>query len=277
MTKAINLPNGTLITDGRALFASIKQRFPFLHYAALLNVIFFVACFVLMLFDHRQLSGVNIWIKPAKFLISIPIFLWTLGWYLLIYPFRERTKNILAGSFTVLLCIENSIIIIQAGRGQLSHYNVSTPFNAMMFATMGIAILLVTLLSVWMLIKSFSPKSELSTSMKWTTRIAWVIFILASFVGRMMIDNFGHNVGVPDGGEGLPFLNWSTKGGDLRAAHFFGLHAIQLLPLATYFILKKIPKPSLATGLSIGVALVYFILFALIFLLANTGQPLLEL
>lgn len=47
-----------------------------------------------------------------------------------------------------------------------------------------------------------------------------------------------HAVGVEDGGPGLPFVNWSTTGGDLRAPHFFGLHAIQIIPFMGWLLTR---------------------------------------
>ena len=36
----------------------------------------------------------------------------------------------------------------------------------------------------------------------------------------------------PPAGSGLPLVHWHLAGGDLRPAHFLGLHAQQLIPLA---------------------------------------------
>lgn len=255
--------------------SEIKSRFPLLHQLSILHVIAFVLCIAAVFLDDRQLTGVNIWVKPAKFLLSTFVILWTVGWYLLFYPWQEKTKIFIAYSLTFLLTLENVLISFQAARGVKSHYNIDTLLDVKIFSTMGVAIGLVTLLMFWFLIKSFSTKLEVSTSWRWGLIIAWVTLLFGSAAGGgAMIEQSAHSVGVADGGNGLPFLNWSTEGGDLRIAHFLGLHAIQIIPLGIYFIHNQLKNSKLAELLSVGFAVLYLGWMVFTFYQAKAGQAL---
>lgn len=248
----------------KGISAQIQSKFPFLHYLTIAHIVGLVFCIIAIGVDDRQLTGINVWIKPAKFLISTIVLLWTIGWYLLHYPFSEKSQHLIAIGLTSLLTFENILISIQAYRGVNSHYNIATPFDAAIFSAMGFAIGLITLYMVWFLLKSFSSKLDFSNHMKWGFRIAWFALIFGSAVGgSAMIEQSAHSVGIADGGSGIPFLNWSTEGGDLRVAHFLGLHAIQIIPLVIFFLEKKMKFKSAVPIISIGFAGLYlaFIIF----------------
>ena len=136
-----------------------------------------------------------------------------------------------------MLC-EIAGIALQSLRGTTSHFNERTAFDSAVFGLMGTMILLSTLLAAALLFLYFTVSTELPSPYVWAVRLGLVLFLFGSTVGPMMVRRGAHAVGVPDGGPGLPLVNWSTKGGDLRVAHALGLHALQFLPLAAWALLQ---------------------------------------
>jgi hypothetical protein len=89
------------------------------------------------------------------------------------------------------------------------------------------------------LIETVRLKVNTTKSIQFVTLIGWIIFIAASGVGRQMISKRSHKVGVADVVAGLPLVSWSKLGEDLRIAHFFGLHGIQVNPLFALLLSRK--------------------------------------
>lgn len=100
---------------------------------------------------------------------------------------------------------------------------------------MGIAIVINTVMVLWALLL-LRPVETLPLAYKRGLQIGMFIFILASLEDFMMVGNLEHTIGAPDGQEGIFFLNWAKACGNLRIAHFFGLPALQVVPLFAWFM-----------------------------------------
>lgn len=228
------------------------------------------------LFDSTQILGINRWIKPLKFSSSIAIFLLTLAIYFYFLPNFEKSKNLVACGATLLMLGEMALITMQAARGTTSHFNVAKSFDAAVFAAMGLMIVVNSLLVAYLAILYFRADFALPNSIVWGLRFGLILFLLGSVQGGYMGSQVGHAVNATDGGAGLPLVNWSTKGGDLRVAHFLGLHALQIVPIFAlgfqYFHEKfAFPAPVILTA---GFAIIYFGLFNFLFVQAVRGKPL---
>jgi hypothetical protein len=167
------------------------------------------------------------------------------------------------------MSFEMLAIATQAARGQLSHYNTLGTYNALVFSTMGIVIVSQTLFALYIGIKFFKVKAvQLTPALLWAIRLGIIMACIFALEGGVMASRLAHTVGAADGGPGLPLFNWSRIAGDLRIAHFMGLHALQIVPLFAVFSGIKSARPSVIF------ALIYFVLVSLLFYNAVLGRPL---
>src|SRR5262245_37026739 len=103
-----------------------------------------VAALIGLALDPRVITGAPAWLKPAKFAASISIYSFTLAWIFSLLPEWTRPRHIVGRITAIVLLLEMAIIAFQAFRGTSSHFNVSTPLNAVLFGVMGAAILVQT-------------------------------------------------------------------------------------------------------------------------------------
>jgi len=248
---------------------------PILAWTTGLQVVLALFALVAMPFDHRLILGISPWIKPLKFDISVAIMLVTLAAILSGLQGFERSRLWIGAGVGISLSIENCIISLQSLRGVRSHMNYSTPLNAHLFEVMAVFIVISTLLFAWTLGLVILDSTRWPPAVAWGVRLGLVTLLLGSIEGIVMVVHGGHTVGANDGLSGLPFVNWSRNHGDLRIAHFFALHALQVFPSLGWLLSRtSLPvKPQLALT-CIGAA-AYLAAVWLLFHQAMSGQPLL--
>ena len=256
----------------------VRQESPILFGIVMIHLLMAIVCIVGLFIDDRMLMGVNVWIKPLKFCISGGIYILTLGYLITLYPFSKIKKNIINNIVSWTLLIEIGIIFYQGSRGVQSHYNQSSLFDGLLFAAMGILIGINVLIMVLFIFETIRLRLKTARSIQIAILLGWLVVFFGSWVGGQMIGQMSHNVGVPDGGEGLPLVNWSTVAGDLRIAHFFGLHGIQIIPLFALWLSnawKTVNRNQVIAVIAFG--LIYAGWIGFTFYRAKQGIPLIKL
>lgn len=234
------------MTSIRQHFSAIVIWSPLMIRMALVSVVLLLIALIGLAVDTRIITGAPAWLKPAKFGLSVAVYLVSLAWMvrdLPRTPALRRAMSIIAW----IMILETLLIFLQAARGTTSHFNADTALDSAIFSAMGIGIATVWVASAVILWQHWRTPS-LDASMAMALRFGLALNILGAGVGWTMTRPFpgqleamqrgqrpfivgAHTVGARDGGPGLPVTGWSTEHGDLRVPHFLGMHALQLLPL----------------------------------------------
>jgi len=232
-------------------------------------------CFLLALLflvltkvSNTQVFEVNAWNKPFKFAVSLGIYSWTMAWYCYYLP--NFNISLFNWTVVVLWSFEIVYIAIQSGKGQLSHYNNSTPLYSVLYSLMAFAASAVTLYTAYIGFLFFKHEfHELPIYYLWAIRLGILLFVVFSFEGFLMGSRLNHSVGALNNNSNLFIIGWSKTVGDLRVSHFIGMHALQVLPLLSYYVLKN-------TTLTISAFILYALLAVFTLVQALHGKPFLK-
>lgn len=245
---------------------NLKERNEALYYFGLICLVFAILCLILSKFSSAQVYNVSAWYKPFKFAFSTFLYVWAMAWFCYYLP----NFNITWFNWVVIILLAFEIVYIafQAARGQMSHFNLSTPFYSAMYSLMAFAASAVTVYTAYVAYQFFVQKMpDLPVYYLWSIRLGLIIFVIFAFEGFVMGSKLTHTIGGADGGPGLPVLNWSTKFGDPRIAHFIGMHALQVLPILSFYLLKN-------TKATILLSLLYLLLAVFTLVQALRGKSL---
>lgn len=224
---------------------------------------------IALFIDDRVLNDINVWIKPLKFQASLTLMLVTL---LLLLPLIEQRtragRGVWLASFVAVITASGEILYItlQAARGRASHFNDSTPFEALAYNLMGVGAALLVLSSLVIgvyILRRPSPAATAGLRLGggWGLVLGSVATLITAFaLGGGQIDGPGHWVGgIRTDLGGLPLVGWSRTGGDLRVPHFFATHIMQALPILGLCLDRFAPnqaKIGIAAGALVSIAVV---------------------
>jgi len=171
--------------------------------------------------DGRVLNDISVWVKPMKFHVSTAIHLITLGVLVRFLPDRTRKAGWLSGIAFVsagAAVLEILVITVQAARGVASHFNNDTMIDSLIYALMGVGVMLVILPAPILGGRFLAAKTtdRLGAGLKLGAGLGLILgFVLTLVIaGYMSMQPTGHWVDAPrtDLG-GVPIVGWSRQGG----------------------------------------------------------------
>lgn len=187
--------------------------------------------------DERLFQGVSTWIKPLKFELSVAFYLLTLA--VLLPLAGERFRASWAGRYLVWpvivpIVLEVLYIAWRASRVEASHYNTGSALGAWLYSLMGIGAVMFTIapgfLAYGLARRDAAPMPPV---LRWSLVAGLALTCILGLLSGAFIGSSasGHFVGAPPAAHlTIPFFGWSLAVGDLRVAHFLGLHALQIIP-----------------------------------------------
>ena len=267
-------------TPGERMLRPLRElhrRQPQLATAAAMSLVAILPCLMAMLVDTRTVNDISVWIKPTKFLVSFAVYFATLAWAFGYLPKEAQSSR--AGKFVIRGAIltaflEMTWLVLAAANGVPAHFNSDSLAWRLAYSLAGVgSVVLITAI----LVQGLMIARQRSIRVAPALCAALVAGALVAFFGTLVAAGYmsmgdGHWVGGSQSdANGLALLGWSRTGGDLRVAHFWSLHAQQIVPAIGWILSALRLRYAMA-----GVALAssgYAGLVAFTFVQALQGKP----
>lgn len=237
---------------------------------------------IILPFDNVLVEGRARFVKPLNFTFSMTTYLVVV--VILIDYLRGSLwwKTVISWGISICLLIAITCITMQAARSTTSHFNTTTLFDTTVSVLMDIVDPINGIFVVVLLIFALKHRYDVSRPTQLGIVFGLIGLLAGNVVGGVMVFLGQNVVGAPPGSPGLPIVNWNTQGGDLRIAHFFGIHALQILPITGWLVDKLSGKRfgmSMRAQLTqvVVVSAGYFLLVGFLFLQALMGLPLIKM
>ena len=221
-------PIGTLFTD-------IRNGSSMLWLSTLGMLIGFASCLVAMQLDARTFNGVDVWDKPGKFFLSLAVQYATVSWALSFLPEAQRNARSIRFATVAMIAagwFEVAYIAFRAGRAEASHFNASSVSSQVAYGVMGLGAITLTVTAFFIGYRVWRQRRH--GLMTEAAGLGLMLgMALGTIAGTYLSAQTSHWVGGDmSDAHGLGAMAWSTTGGDLRVAHFVGLHAAQIVPFS---------------------------------------------
>ena len=168
--------------------------------------------------------------KAATFGLSFGLTLITIVWVTTWLRLGERSRTVLLGAFIAACALETVLVSAQAWRGVPSHFNLETPFDALVARTLaagGFALIVIIAACV---LAAFRSHTAVPLSLRIAIRIGLVTLFASLVIGALMIAK-----GVRLVLAGDPRAAYAT-GGTLKPAHAVTMHAILVVPALAWLL-----------------------------------------
>jgi hypothetical protein len=237
-----------------------------------------------LMLDERLFQGVNTWVKPLKFELSVAFYLMTLA--LFVPLTSERFRASWAGRYLIWpvivpIVLEVLYIAWRASRAEASHYNRDNWLGMALYSAMGVGAVMFTLAAG---VLAYGIARRGAAQLPPVLRLSLVVGLgltcaLGLLTGALLGSNSsGHFIGTPPAlHQTLPLFGWSLEIGDLRLAHFLGLHALQILPAFALLVWLATRRTGAGLVMLGAFSVAYAGLAAIALLAALDARPLLGL